>query len=82
MFLPFPQWVDELIEKDQRPVFGYSQENPIFRHNLDVAHKVQPLRPILVDEAIHWAMGQILRTILEEEKRYWSWVANPNKRPR
>lgn len=80
MFLPFPQWVDELIEKDQLPGIDYAQENPVYRHNVDVAHKVQQLRPVLVDEAIHWAMGQILRAILEDERRYWSRVANPNNR--
>ena len=80
MFLPFPQWVDELIEKDQLPVIDYAQENPVYRHNVDVAHKVQQLRPVLVDEAIHWAMGQILRAILEDERRYWSRIDNPNNR--
>ena len=82
MFLPFPQWVDQLADSDLAAVAGYAGENPIFCHNLDVAQAVGPLRPVLVEEAVHWALGEILRAILQDERDYWYRVANPTERRR
>lgn len=82
MFLPFPQWVDQLADSELAVVACYARENPIFCHNLDVAQAVGPLRPVLVEEAVHWRLGEVLRAILQDERDYWSWVANPTGRRR
>lgn len=80
--LPFPHWVDALEDSDRAAVEGYARDNLVFCHNLDVAQAVQPLRPVLVDEAGHWALGQVLRAIIEDQQDYWRWVANPGRHPR
>ena len=75
-------WVQKIPQKYRIMVIDRAREDLAFRRNCVDAKENRAMQRMLVEEAKHWAMGVILRAILEEERAYWSRVNRGNRRQR
>lgn len=68
------EWVQEIPEKYRVMVIDRAREDLAFRRSCVEATEDRAMQQELVEEAKHWAMGKILRAILEDEQAYWARV--------
>ena len=68
------EWVQKIPEKYRIMVIDRAREVLAFRRICVEAKEDRAMQRELVEDAEHWAIGVILRAILEDERAYWSKV--------